>query len=152
MSEIQIKKILLPIDGSDASLKAAKYAVTLAKKLNAQIICIHAVVPPTSLYEFSSTALVPPLVPVYYEEVMKLAETWFAKVKEMAEKEGVNVKTDAVLDVTSAVDTILNYASKENVDLIVIGTRGRTALKRFLLGSVANGVVTHAHCPVLVVR
>lgn len=44
------------------------------------------------------------------------------------------------------------YAEKENVDLIVVGTRGRSGFKRLLLGSIASGVVTYAHCPVLVVK
>jgi nucleotide-binding universal stress UspA family protein len=46
----------------------------------------------------------------------------------------------------------VDYAEKEHIDLIVIGTRGRTGITRMLLGSVASGVVTYAHCPVLVVK
>lgn len=146
MSDVQIKKILLPIDGSDASLKAAKYAVKIAKQEKAQIVCIHAIGAPMYL---SVQTSVPPS---YYENAMKLAEVWFGRVKEIAGKEGIDVKTDIVADVMSVTDTIVNYAMNENADLIVIGTRGRTGVKRFLLGSVANGVVLHAHCPVMVVR
>jgi nucleotide-binding universal stress UspA family protein len=47
---------------------------------------------------------------------------------------------------------IVNYAERENVDLIVIGTRGRSGITRMLLGSVASEVVTYAHCPVMVVK
>jgi nucleotide-binding universal stress UspA family protein len=54
--------------------------------------------------------------------------------------------------VASIADTIVNYAESKNVDLIVMGTKGRTGIKRFLLGSVASGVVAHAKCSVLVVR
>jgi K+-sensing histidine kinase KdpD len=71
----------------------------------------------------------------------------------MAKNEGINdVKTDIFTDVKSITDAIIDYASNKNIDLIVIGTKGRTGLKRFLLGSVASGVVQHAHCPVLLVR
>jgi nucleotide-binding universal stress UspA family protein len=56
------------------------------------------------------------------------------------------------MDVNSVIGSIIDYATNENVDLIVIGTKGRTGLKRYFLGSVANGVVQHAHCPVLLVR
>ena len=49
-------------------------------------------------------------------------------------------------------DSIVHYAEGKNTDLIVIGTKGRTGLKRFLLGSVASGVVAHAKCSVLVIR
>lgn len=50
------------------------------------------------------------------------------------------------------IDSIVNYAESKKADLIVIGTKGRTGLKRLLLGSVASGVVTHASCPVLITR
>jgi nucleotide-binding universal stress UspA family protein len=46
----------------------------------------------------------------------------------------------------------LEYAEEENIDLIVLGTKGRSGFKKLLLGSVASGVVTYAHCPVLVVK
>ena len=53
---------------------------------------------------------------------------------------------------TSAVGGIVAFAEKENIDLIVIGTRGRSGLKKLLLGSVASGVVSYAHCAVMVVK
>jgi nucleotide-binding universal stress UspA family protein len=62
------------------------------------------------------------------------------------------VKTDALVDVKSVSESILNYSASGDIDLIVIGTQGRTGLKRFLMGSVANAVIQHAHCPVLLVR
>lgn len=62
------------------------------------------------------------------------------------------MKTDTFVDVKAVSESILNYSVNENIDLIVIGTRGRTGLKRFLMGSTANGVVRHAHCSVLLVR
>ena len=55
------------------------------------------------------------------------------------------------MDVHSIVESIVDYATTENIDL-VIGTRGRTGLKRFLIGRVANDVVRHAHCSILLVR
>ncbi|MEM2761131.1 MAG: universal stress protein [Nitrososphaerales archaeon] len=147
MSNIQIKKILLPIDGSEASMKAVNYAVSIAKQQNAQIICIHAIGTPAYLSQRVAV-----LLPSYYEEAKKLTQIWFGKVLEIARKEGVDVKTELVIDVASVIDAIVNYAMNENVDLIVMGTRGRTGLKKFLLGSIASGVVSHAHCSVLVVR
>ncbi len=64
----------------------------------------------------------------------------------------IDINTDVFRDVDSVADAIIGYATKNKIDLIVIGTKGRTGLKRFLLGSVAQGVVQHAQCPVLLVR
>ncbi|MGA9149805.1 MAG: universal stress protein [Candidatus Nitrosopolaris sp.] len=63
-----------------------------------------------------------------------------------------DLKTEIFTDANSVIESIIDYATTNNIDLIVIGTRGRTGLKRFFMGSVANGVVQHAHCSVLLVR
>jgi nucleotide-binding universal stress UspA family protein len=139
-AEIQIRKILLPIDDSGSSLDAAKYATKIAKYENAQLICIHII------------ASVPHLQPSN-ENIRKKVEAWFNVIKDFARSQGVAIlKTEIFMDVNSIIESIIDYASNENVDLVVMGTRGRTGLKRFLLGSVANGVAQHAHCPVLLVR
>jgi nucleotide-binding universal stress UspA family protein len=62
------------------------------------------------------------------------------------------IKTDVITTPVSIVSTIVQYAEKDNTTLIIMGTRGITGFKRILLGSVASGVVTYAHCPVLVIR
>lgn len=147
--DIQIKKILLPIDGSSASLKAAGYAVKIAKQEKAEIICIHAI---ANLHYPTGFGRLSTIAETFYIEGKKLAEKWFLNVKTIATKEGVKLKTDIIIDVTSVAETIIQYAMKEKVDLIVMGTRGRTGLKTFLLGSIANGVVLYAHCSVFVVR
>ncbi len=148
MSKTRIKTILLPIDGSDASFKAVEYAIKIAKMEKARIIAIHAIGIPMYIPEYSSTVL----LPSYYDEAKKIADEWMGKVVEMAKLENVELKKEIVMDIVSVVDAIVAYAKKQNADIIVIGTRGRTGLKKFLLGSVAYGVVMHAHCPVLVVR
>ena len=88
-----------------------------------------------------------------HEEIKDNVESWFDKVKDMAKAEDIDdAKTEIFIDVKSVIESVIDYASRRNIDLIVIGTRGRTGLKRFLMGSVSNGVVQHAHCPVLLVR
>ena len=57
-----------------------------------------------------------------------------------------------VVSVIFITGSIAQYAERENIDLIVVGTRGRSGFKRLLLGSTASGIVTHTHCPVIVVR
>ena len=85
--------------------------------------------------------------------VTNKVESWFDSVRNMAKDEGIlDMKTEIFFDAKSIIESIIEYAIQKNIDLIVIGTRGRTGLKRFFMGSVANGVVQHAHCSVLLVR
>ena len=148
MSQVQIKKIVLPIDGSDSSFQAARYAARLAKLDGAEISCIHVIEIPTyGLYgNFAAT------VPTYYDEITKTAEKWFDQVRDLVRNEGTKVNAETIMNATSVPDSIVNHAVKIGADVIVMGTRGRTGVKKFLLGSVASAVVSHAHCPVLVVR
>lgn len=152
--EVQIKRILVPLDGSNCSIRAAKYAIETARLQKAQVFCIHAITKIPYGYSLPGSS-----VDQYFENAKDQAQSWFDKVIDIAKKEEadkdsnvVGINTDIFTDVTSVTDAIVNYATKKKIDLIVIGTKGRTGLKRFLLGSVAQGVVQHAHCPVLLVR
>ena len=64
----------------------------------------------------------------------------------------MKLRREIIVNPRSLVGTILDYAEHVGVDLIVMGTRGRSGFNRLLLGSTASGVVTYAHCPVLVVK
>jgi len=146
--KVQIRKILVPIDGSECSLYAAKHAVKLAKDENAQLFCIH-VIGSVPYYGLIGS---PPAIEQYYKDLEEKAQSWFDKVRNMARNEGISeLKTGTFSGVKSIIESIIDAASKD-IDLIVIGTRGRTGLRRFVMGSVANGIVQHAHCPVLLVR
>lgn len=147
-SEMVLKRILVPLDGSDPSFQAARYAINIAKMVNAEIIFMHAVVNPPYV-EYMSAGLA---TASYIEEAKRQANTWYADLSEKATQKGVKVSSETIVDIASVADSILNYAESKKVDLIVIGTHGRTGVKRFLLGSVASGVVAHAKCSVLVVR
>lgn len=142
------KRIVVPLDGSDFSFRAAKYAVKLAKMANAEILFMHAVVNPPYA-EFRRAGIT---IAGYVEEAKRLSETWYKEVGDLSSKNGVGFSVETILDVVSAADSIVTYAKNNKADLIVIGTRGRSGLKRFVLGSVASGVVTHASCPVLVTK
>jgi nucleotide-binding universal stress UspA family protein len=67
-------------------------------------------------------------------------------------EKSLSIKTQIIQESISVVSSILEYAENEKIDLIVVGTRGRSGIKHLLIGSVAEGVVTYAHCPVLVVK
>lgn len=148
MSEISMKKILVPVDGSDSSLLAARHAIALAEMSGAEVFLVHAVMSLPYLQHKAGGDV----LDTYVDEAKRYAQMWFDQIKEMAAKRNVRTMSEVILEVESIADVIVNYAKSHNVDLIVIGSRGRTGLRRFLLGSVASGVVSHAHCPVMIVR
>lgn len=77
------------------------------------------------------------------------AHNW---LKDMTKKIDLEIVTEVIIAEESIVSEIIEFAERENIDLIIMGTRGRTGFKKLLLGSVASGVVNFAHCPVLVIR
>jgi nucleotide-binding universal stress UspA family protein len=147
-------KILVAIDGSEISMKAAVYAIDIVKKNKSQLIALTVldISTPRRVSSFFITA------PTYglkeLEEKRKEAQQWLDKFEKLAAKENnMKLKSEIIEDPISRVGSaIVNYAEHENVDLIVIGSRGRTGFKKMLLGSVASDVVTYAHCPVMVVK
>lgn len=146
--KVQINRILTSIDGSNYSRRAAKYAIRIAKDENAKLFCIHCIVGIPYGY-------INPASPTdqYYRDIKDKVECWFDEVRRVAKAEGItDLKTEYFMDPHLIINSILDYAASREIDLIVLGTKGMTGLKRFLMGSVANGVVQHAHCPVLIVR
>ncbi len=140
---MRLKKILCPVDFSECSHEALLRAVELAKESSAELSLVHAYQLPV----YDGTLYVPDM----YAEVQKFAEDSVAAWVREAEKLGAaNVKGAAVMGV--AWDEIVRRARDEKSDLIVIGTHGRSGLKHVLIGSVAERVVRHAPCAVLVVR
>jgi nucleotide-binding universal stress UspA family protein len=148
----KFSKILVAVDGSEKSLNAAKYVITLAKKDGAEVIALT-VAPLPAVYDLS-----PSLIERRRTFATAEAEASFDKIKrfntDIMQTSGKQVKLRTeVLDSPVSVEaTIVNYADNENVDIIVVGTKGKSGLKRLLLGSVATGVVTYATKPVLVVK
>ena len=160
VSKQLFKKILVAMDGSENSQKAAQAALELAEKLRTELVVLHAIIPPASYYQTtiaSPTAMSLPSpsqheIDAYYDYARKVATSIVGEVESKAKRQGIHIKTEIPEAVSSVVETIINHAVKEDVDLVVVGTRGLGGFKKLLLGSVSTGVVSHAHCPVLVVR
>jgi nucleotide-binding universal stress UspA family protein len=158
-------KILVAIDGSEISMKAAVYAISIANRKgneagSVQLIGLTIIDLTKLSSSFFATAS-GHYGALEIEEKRKEAQQWLDKVKKLAVEEnnnnnGVNniqFKSEIIEDPISKVGSVIvDYTERENVDLIVIGTRGRTGFKKMLLGSIASDVVTYAHCPVLVVK
>jgi nucleotide-binding universal stress UspA family protein len=149
-----IRKILVAVDGSKPSVDASVQAIDISNRLNAELTAIY-VVSPDTRYNYLEDTITPRL-PRALKDVMMIAmqrgEKHLDEVKQKAREKDVRVKTDVIIGISSVVKEIVEYAEKNKIDMIVIGSRGLSGIKKMLLGSVANGVVTYAHCPVLVAK
>lgn len=160
VSKLLFKRILVAVDGSESAARASQVALELTEKFRSELIVLHAISPPTSPY-LSSISSASPIMPpppsqaevdAYYAYARRAALGIIGDTVDQAKKRGLTAKPEIPEGVSSVVETIINHAANEKADLIVIGTRGLGGFKKLLLGSVSSGVVTHAHCPVLVVR
>jgi nucleotide-binding universal stress UspA family protein len=141
----EIKKILIPTDGSDYSMRAAEYGISIAKVFGAQIKALFVI----------DTLVLDQILKVTTRESAEAdlkqdGERYTNYVLSLAEKE--NIKADAQVAMGNPVEQIVNLAKSSGVDLIVMGTYGRRGAERILIGSVAERVIEHAPCPVLVIK
>lgn len=144
-----IKKILVAVDGSDPSLDASTVAIDLAKSTSAELIVLFIISPPPySEYEYAITGRSKEIETIEREKAQQVVD----KVKQKATENKVSVETTVLVQYTSVVKEIVEYAEKKKIDMIVIGSKGKSGFRRMLLGNVASGVVTYSHCPVLVVK
>jgi len=150
---LSIRKILVTIDGSENSKKAADYSISLSKKYNAQLIILYVLY---SELGFAYSNLLGVTTPKAIEDALetqkKDVQKWFDEIRSKLKNTNISVTDKIIISVSSIVGEIIEFADKEKVDLIILGTRGRTGFKKLLLGSVAEGVVTHSSCPVMVGR
>ena len=137
-------KILVAIDSSDASMDAADYATSISQRYNAELYALHVIHTDVDLGW-------PHVTSEFMRNMRNEGEKYLDKVKVKANEKDIHIKTE-IISSKDIAGGILDFAEENNIDLIVIGTRGRSGFKRLLLGSVASHVVTYAHCPVLVVK
>jgi nucleotide-binding universal stress UspA family protein len=152
-NKIKYSKILVPIDGSSPSLNAAMYAIDFATTYDTKIILLSVV--PSQIKHGDSSGVFGMVTPHHLEQYKKDAEKWFNQIIDDAKNQGYDtskIKSDVITTPMSIVGAIVDHAEKENADIIILGKSGRTGFKRILLGSTAAGVVTYAHCHVLVIR
>ena len=140
--------ILAAIDGSECSAHALKTAVQMAKANGAALTVLHVMVLSLALY---SGDVSQPMRKVEEREKSE-GERLVAEASAEARKEGVEPRVAIVAATDSAVKGITDYAARNGIDLIVVGTRGLSGFRRLLVGSVAAGVVHCAPCTVMVVR
>jgi nucleotide-binding universal stress UspA family protein len=146
--KLAVSKVLVGIDGSDHSFRAAQYALEISKKYLAKLIAMTVTYMPAKSRVSQQEAIE---VGAGLSEMDK-AKTWFESFTQSARQNKIDLKTELVNSQRPVDYVILEYAEKEGIDLIVIGTRGRSGLSKIVLGSVASGIVTYSHSPVLVVK
>jgi nucleotide-binding universal stress UspA family protein len=141
----EFKRIIVPTDGSEIAQKAAKKALALAQTTDTEVLALHVInIPLPTLYALPDE---PP-----YEQlhalIRKEGRSYLDEIEKMGKQMGVNV-SEKLVDGHPA-EEIIKEAQED--DLIVIGSKGRTALDRLLMGSVAENVVRHAQGPVMLVK
>jgi len=136
-----VKKILVPLDGSKNSMRGLNQAISLAEKTQASI---------TGLSVISSTTGLVATVTPYRKYLVKKAEQNMRSAKKLVEKSGISFKSKITSG--SPGSKIVDYANKEKFDLIVVGARGLGSVKEAFLGSVSHNVIHKARAPVLIVK
>lgn len=141
-------RILVAVDGSPASERALKSAVNLSKKLDARLIIVHVIlrkfyaVTPSEAGVLATTVLV--------RELEAEAKEIVARAEAYAKSEGANYECRLLQGVPG--DEIVKTGQSENVDLIIMGSRGVSEVRAFLLGSISDRVSHRAKCPTLIVK
>jgi len=162
---MKVRKILVPIDFSEHSQHALRWGADLAAHYGAEILLLHVL--PKAVEEVFTDAPAWEDIPTYYPEgttrsptphykdpiIIDLVDQAQTQLDDLARADlQETVPGRAKVAVGKPPDEILRVAREEGMDLIVMGTHGRTGLRHVLLGSVAEAVVRAAPCPVLTIR
>ncbi len=158
---LDFKRILCPVDLSRFSLDGLKLAVKVAEASNAGLYILHAIDNPfEELYMSSIGQADPALLGLYQRQPAKRAKIIAAAeshstvlLKQFAHDWAAHLnKVRYIVKSGDALEAILDAADEHRIDLIVLATHGRTGIRRLLIGNVAEKVVRHAPCPVLIVK
>lgn len=138
-----MEHILVPTDGSEGAIEAARLAAAMAEKFGARVTILHASQIPSSFM----LGVAPPVAEIS-EFLEVVAKESVDNVRAAFDEKGISYDTEVRNG--SPATVIVDFAAENDVDLIVIGHRGLSGFERFLLGSVSGKVVNHAPCAVLV--
>ena len=145
---LTMKKILIATDGSPSSAEAVEFGVELAAEHEATVIFVH-VAPATDVVPMAGYGMAGAL-PRVPHEVTEQDRASLEDAEQVATGHGVRASTKLLVGGT--VDEIVTYADNQDVDMIVVGSRGHGAFASALLGSVSRGVLSESKRPVMIVR
>ncbi len=147
-----IKKILCPIDFSEISDEALEIAIQLAEK-NSSVFELLYVLPRPNYYDWTLSGVSNIVLDDYFERTKAEATVKMATLMEILVKEHPTLEIKyEVNDTMDPAQVIIDKAKEINADLIVMGSHGRRGLNRILMGSVAESVMRHAGCAVLIYK
>jgi nucleotide-binding universal stress UspA family protein len=145
------KKILIPVDGSDLSARAADCGIRLAKEMNATVIFVHAMAPYIVPYAADVALMDSKTQKLFEEEVLAGSQKLLDDVAKLAASAGVT--SESVHAPTGRPEVLIEKTVREqHCDLVVIATHGRGAVGRFVMGSVTTRLLPSCTVPVLVYR
>jgi nucleotide-binding universal stress UspA family protein len=143
-----IKKIVVPLDGSTLAEKALPYAKELAQKFEAQLILVRVLIIPPEIVVAGPRGM------VFHRQAEEERAEATAYLNQLVNK--LNIEQFPVrsilLEEHPAAESIVDLATQESADLIVMCTHGRSGVSRWIHGSVANKVLQHTPCPIFLVR
>ena len=142
----EITKILCAVDLSEHSKQVAEYAATLAKKLGASVLVVYTA---PSLSQYVGFHVPPNTIENFVGEIVTGAEQ---SMQSFVAENFPGIDAHGQVLIGYAAEEILNSASEEHADMIIMGTHGRKGIDRILFGSVAEKVVKNARIPVLTIR
>lgn len=145
---LPLKKILCPTDFSEPAFEGFKIAGELAAQFSAEMLLVHVISPLPVVH--GGPAPTGFQIPAILEELQRSAEK--SLVKMQREKLPADIQARTFVMHGRPAHEIVELATREKVDIIVIATHGESGWQRFVFGSVAEKVVRHADCPVLTVR
>ena len=142
-----MKKILVPFDGSGYSKKAYEKALEIAEKFESELIVMTVIQSKIS----DSAGMSLTRMEEIQDEEEDAASVMLKQLEDKAKAKNVPFSIQIIHNPSSS-EGIVNYADSNNVDLVVMGSHGRTGFRKIVLGSVANGVVARAKSPVLITK
>lgn len=139
-----MKNILVPYDFTGFSDKAFDKAVEIAKKFDSKIILVTVIGS-----DINTSGMSLSRAQEMHDTVENQTMNDLNKIKESVKGIDVSIR---IIHNSSTIDGILSFAETNKIDLIVMGSHGRSGFKKLVLGSVATGIVTKARCPVLIIK
>ncbi len=145
MSEISIKKILAPIDLSENSELALKYAKLMSEKFDAKLYIYHCITDLSVAVGYVPTLPAQQIIEAMREESLR-------EIEHLRNRHNLNENVEVVIEIGDAAKKIVEFADKNHIDLIVMGAHGKSGLERFMFGSVTEKVMKLSSKPVLEVK